>query len=331
MKTAQRTLIDLSTAALKCAEKLEFWQDMTRQAMVGCVISSSEPSAFDIHVDGFVQNDLSIVDVRCTSFEVERKPELFEAPDDVVLLFFIRSGKLFVEQDNRSALIEPDNGVMVACDRPYKLHVLGPHEAYSVRVPRLLFIPKNNIDAFTVRPIPISGIVGNILWSYVYQLYKNGKTADDDLVIRIMHSFANILAVTFDQNYRQIHLTSRERTLQRVKAFIDMNCHRADLTPAAVSARTRLTPRYLNKLFEAEKTSLGRYLLAQRLDKAAADIVSSVDARKSITQIALDAGFKDLSHFSSAFRARFDLAPSAYRDRLVAGKRTGNLSETDEQ
>lgn len=54
-----------------------------------------------------------------------------------------------------------------------------------------------------------------------------------------------------------------------------------------------------------------RYLVSARLRRAALALTSS---RRPVIEVALDAGFGDLSTFNKTFRAVFDLTPRQYRD-----------------
>ena len=54
-----------------------------------------------------------------------------------------------------------------------------------------------------------------------------------------------------------------------------------------------------------------RYLVSARLRRAALALTSS---RRPVIDVALDAGFGDLSTFNKTFRAVFDLTPRQYRD-----------------
>jgi AraC family transcriptional regulator, positive regulator of tynA and feaB len=80
-----------------------------------------------------------------------------------------------------------------------------------------------------------------------------------------------------------------------------------------VANGVRLSRRYINKLFEAEQTSLGRYIWRRRLERCAAKLRDPAFAHVDISVIALEHGFNDLSHFSRAFRIQFGAAPRAYR------------------
>ena len=59
----------------------------------------------------------------------------------------------------------------------------------------------------------------------------------------------------------------------------------------------------------------GKWLLIRRLDYASALLRSS---HRSITKIAFESGFEDVSHFSRAFKDRFAVSPMAYREQIAA-------------
>ena len=56
----------------------------------------------------------------------------------------------------------------------------------------------------------------------------------------------------------------------------------------------------------------GRWLLQKRLDFAAALLRSG--PKKTITDVVFDSGFEDVSHFSRAFRDRYQMSPTEYRE-----------------
>jgi AraC-like DNA-binding protein len=66
-------------------------------------------------------------------------------------------------------------------------------------------------------------------------------------------------------------------------------------------------------LFEAEGTTFSQYVLGQRLALAHRLLTDPRDARSTITAIAFDAGFGDLSSFNRAFRRAYGATPSDVR------------------
>ena len=61
------------------------------------------------------------------------------------------------------------------------------------------------------------------------------------------------------------------------------------------------------------KESPGKWLLQRRLNYSATLLRNSP---MNVTEIAFESGFEDLSHFSRVFKARFGVAPMAYRQEI---------------
>jgi len=100
----------------------------------------------------------------------------------------------------------------------------------------------------------------------------------------------------------------------RIKETVERNVHDADLTPATIAAELKLSARYINQLLEAEGTSLSRYIWSRRLDRCAEQLKDPALRAHGVSQIAMNNGFNDLSHFSKAFRIKFGVAPRDYRN-----------------
>jgi AraC-like DNA-binding protein len=74
-----------------------------------------------------------------------------------------------------------------------------------------------------------------------------------------------------------------------------------------------MTPRHLNRAFAAEQTTVAKYIVARRLDRAKADLGASALAGHRIADIAFRWGFSSQAHFSRLFRARFGCSPTEMR------------------
>ena len=80
-----------------------------------------------------------------------------------------------------------------------------------------------------------------------------------------------------------------------------------------MALRQRVSLRYVQMLFEQEGTTFSQYVIGQRLLRAYRMLTNLRFADRSITSVAFDAGFGDLSYFNRAFRRRFGGTPSEIR------------------
>ena len=73
-----------------------------------------------------------------------------------------------------------------------------------------------------------------------------------------------------------------------------------------------VTPRAIQKAFGAEGHFVG-LLLERRLERAWLKLMSAEDAAVTISSVAFEVGFGDLSYFNRSFRKRFGRSPSQVR------------------
>ena len=110
----------------------------------------------------------------------------------------------------------------------------------------------------------------------------------------------------------------RAARLNAIRA--DINAHLSDeqLTIAAIARRHRVSPRYVQLLFEAEGSTFSEYVLEQRLARAYRMLSAARFSGLAIGAIALEVGFSNLSYFNRTFRRRYGGSPSEIRGRAHA-------------
>ncbi len=101
--------------------------------------------------------------------------------------------------------------------------------------------------------------------------------------------------------------------LDRMLAFARRRLADPRLSPQALADHLQVSVRTVHKRFEAAETSFGRALLELRLDAARRALSDPRFEASTVTQIAYETGFGDLSHFTRTFRARFGVPPGLYR------------------
>ena len=108
---------------------------------------------------------------------------------------------------------------------------------------------------------------------------------------------------------------ARAARLAAIKADVGRHLTDSSLGVAALAARHGITPRYLHKLFEDDAMTYSQYVLDQRLALAYRRLRSPRSAARTVSSIAHDTGFGDLSYFNRAFRRRYGITPSGARGR----------------
>jgi AraC-like DNA-binding protein len=89
--------------------------------------------------------------------------------------------------------------------------------------------------------------------------------------------------------------------------------HDPSLTVASFARAQGISPRYLQRILEQGGVRFTEHLNELRLMRAYELLADPRRASRRISDIALEAGFSDVSHFNRLFRARFGDTPSAVR------------------
>jgi AraC-like DNA-binding protein len=255
-----------------------------------------------------------------------RTPQQIDS-DDLVLNATM-SGRRIVRQFGREAIAGPGEVVVSRSADVGDCAVDANSRLLNIRVPFAAVgqaLP--DIDAVLVRPLPAAGAL-SLLLSYVGALQATDALQRPETrryAIAHVHDLAALaLGPTRDAAFLAGSRGVRAARLRAVKADIAANLGLRELSLAVVAARHRISPSYVRKLFEAEGTSFTDFVLGERLARAHRLLVDPGNRGRTIGEIALQAGFGDLSYFNRAFRRRFGDTPSAFRG--VAGASMQDLA-----
>lgn len=102
----------------------------------------------------------------------------------------------------------------------------------------------------------------------------------------------------------------RAARLEAIKADLIQN---VTLDLERITKRQGISSRYIQMLFEESGTTFSEFVLERRLDVARTMLTSPRYQTWSVTAIALEAGFGDISHFNRSFRRRYLMTPSDMR------------------
>lgn len=110
----------------------------------------------------------------------------------------------------------------------------------------------------------------------------------------------------------------RAARMKSIMADIAANIATPDFSIEMLATRQRVTARYIQRLFEGEGMTFSAFVRERRLFQAYRMLIDARFGDRSISSIAFDVGFGDLSYFNRVFRQRYDATPSEVRHRSEA-------------
>jgi AraC-like DNA-binding protein len=159
-----------------------------------------------------------------------------------------------------------------------------------------------------------------LLTIYLRDMDDNQGLSDAELRTMVVNHIFNLMALVL-HSAREAYagaLTPSGMKLRAIKRHIQDNLDDQDLSVARVASASRLSARQVQRLFESEDTTFSEYLLHKRLENVHSVLTDLRQAHRSISDIALAAGFGDVSYFNRTFRNHYGASPTAIRQSAVS-------------
>jgi AraC family transcriptional regulator len=142
--------------------------------------------------------------------------------------------------------------------------------------------------------------------------HRDGEPLGPEYSSEVSRAIAD--RVVRGQLAREARLPDRERLDPEARRFVEVLIEENLQEPpcaAELAARTGIGVNRFVRGFKATFEATPHQYIQQRRLARALDLLRDTDA--SLTAVALDTGFANHAHFSTAFRVTFDITPSAYR------------------
>ncbi len=309
-----------TTAGIPVREKFDFWHDIVTRNLVDLEYELIGKQPFDATFAGCRLDTLNMSRIEASPHRAARSSAGITRSDSESLVFnFVLSGSLQSEQDERRTRLSVGDGAFCDARRPYRLQSDQPFVIASLQVPRPIVAGRiSGLDRMSAVNLSERSELAPMVFGYLVQLVQRASKLEPATRAKVGHNFTELLVALLAEFAAAAPLPQSEYrtlTLMRVKEVIERNLGNDRLGPDFVAAELKLSPRYINNLLEAEDTSLSRYIWQRRLESSAEQLRDPGLRGRTISVIALNNGFNDLSHFSKAFRERFGLSPRDYRSR----------------
>jgi AraC-like DNA-binding protein len=312
-----------STIAVAPRERFDYWHDVVCRNLVDLDYRLIGEGQFDATFHAMPVSALQLCRIQASPHSAVRSSAGISRTRSASVVFnFVLSGSLIAEQDGRVARLKVGDGALCDADRPYKLVSSEAFEIASIRIPRQSVASRvGHLHRLSAYNFSERGELAPMVFAYLSRLVDRAPNLGGSAGLKVSQNFTELLIAMVAEFAESASLPLSEYrglALMRVKDAVERNLRCTDLAPAAIAAELKLSPRYINQLLEAEGTSLSRYIWGRRLERAAEQLRDPGLRGRSVSQIAMDNGFNDLSHFSKAFRGRFDLSPRDYRNASLS-------------
>lgn len=229
------------------------------------------------------------------------------------MFWLMLGGSAGLHQNGHFTTLRKGDMILQDQARPFTLSFGQKCHAVMVTISRPLFeLRSHGVERMAAHKISREARLAPMASTMVLQMFDLAAKPVSANDRRVGASALDMLAATMDAELGQTSLSTRsERRLDEIKDYMLANLGDTEMDVDAIARERSITPRTLYRLFSRDATTPIQWLWDQRLD--AAYKLLSEGRKVRVTEVSLNCGFKDLSHFSRAFRARFGKSPSSMR------------------
>lgn len=286
----------------------------------GAVLVDTDPDGFQAVLTTLNAGQLTITSVKSTP-AVSRSLAGGDSDRTAFSLQLVHAGRCRIRHAGVESIVLPGDMLIADRNQSYELTFTEPIQGLVLSPPWPRFAAyADTLEKIAGRRIDVASGPGAVLSSFVRSAWDQLVEGDDEEWPQsAAATIWDLLEATLRGERGWGVVAGRSGRLRsEARALIDSQLHEPGLQSAGVAEALGVSERYLQMVFAEVGTTPSRFLLARRLEAAAARL-RRLDRPCSVTEVALGCGFSDLSYFSRVFRSRFGVSARSYRMSFGAG------------
>lgn len=324
-------VLRFTTRGIVPDNRVQLWEGHNARALLPLDIRTIDAKPLHAEETNLHLPSVRMASVFGTSQIVERSEDFIgDNPTGVIAIFFATEGEAFFFHRGGNISLRPGQAIVYDADRPF---LRGFNQGFRELV---LTIPKSMYHDLVGTPGPELPAV--------FEFGRGGGSGEQALAALIQTTLRRIAAgeprhlthteptLAVDPEPQVLSVAdAEEEVLSLVRLVlgeaadsetglvaaaqhhIELNITDPGLNTAQVAAAIGISERQLGRLFAESDTTVGRYVLAKRLDLARRALADPEQAGLSVAEVGKRFGFSSQSHFGRTFRKRFDCTPLQWR------------------
>lgn len=199
-----------------------------------------------------------------------------------------------------------------------ELTVLCAHEPYRLECSRehrthVLYVPGSNLDEALDAQIAVAhrGVESELLGAFIGRL--GNLDMKQQTTGNLLDTTLNLIRLTWPGPRTPPARGNAAAWRERLRRHVEQHLGDPELDAEGIARHFGISSRYVQMIFARAKTTLSQHILERRLQCVAERLRH--EPQRRICDIALEAGFNDVSHFCRRFRERFGVSARDYRAR----------------
>jgi len=289
-------------------------------AITACSLPTRVESAdFGATLRYRVADDYSFADAEYENFHGSRGKDETVADGRNFTLTLVNQGQVRIQAGCRKWLLGEGDFILANSLVEGQMDTVGSANVHSLVLPERSLVPDyiwrrhDNLVACQ-QPDGVSLVLSNHIRTLFRQLPFLGVAE----LTALIQPTTGLIACAANFLESTPQLSKAQATCAAIKQYISVNLKDPELTPALIAYKHCISTRYLHMLFKREGVSISDWIKIARIEGCKSDIARLSHRELSVTDIALDWGFNDLSTFYRLFKQATGLAPGQYKKSLLS-------------
>lgn len=292
------------------------WADDLAQAFVRLEPTILNPSSpFTGQIVQTTVGDIQISRVSASGHKVNRLAEHIRAGERVVCFVNLQiSGLGSTRQRGREISASPMDLVVVDTTEEFEIAHRAHFDLFSLEVPRSK-VPEQLLRSggWSSARSPVHKELANALFSYasLSLLSAESQTMPPELIASHVIGLLGCFAVVDDRDDEPAPDADAKRAA--MLSYLSRHLEDEDMGAEKIARAFGISARYVHKLFSVTGNSVSEHLCKLRIERAKSLLSQASVSKLSITDIAFNLGFRDISYFNRRFKQLTGMTPSDFR------------------
>lgn len=307
----------VSTRSVDPADRIDFWEEHNRQALVGLTCSSYSQQGLLATQTNIQLGGLRLADIAGNEHVIERTPQIcLRLPKDSVFVSVLTAGRAVFFHEGDCLTMEAGDLVLYDTRRSYLFGFPSAMRQLLVDIPREVFAERCALGEVSAPMLfgrataaegALASTLGSVLADWVTDRGTSDPVSTESTVLDLVRTLAAPRL-----SGRSAHPAAPSQ-LAVAKDYI--NRHLADprLGAGRVAEAIGVSTRHLSRVFQPTGVSPSRHILEQRLVKAHEELADPGFRHQTVAEVAHRWGFASQAHFTRVFRSRFGRTPGETR------------------
>jgi AraC-like DNA-binding protein len=314
-----------STQDVATRESFAYWRAWICDVFINLDCTSAEERAFSGAIQTQSLANVEISTMQASGMRLARTPHhIARSNDDHFLIVLQDGGTMHADHGGRAATLLPGDCALFDSARPYVASFDAAFRHIVVKIPRRLMRSRYGpVEAFSGMRIPGDRGMGLVASRLLRSLPEVLPGLDEASASRLASISLDVISAAIAElpaAARPADSTIRVARRIQIKNYVEAHLGDCELSLDRIASALRVSPRYLNDVFEEEGTTVVRHIWSRRLERCHAALKDPAQAHRSISEIAFGQGFNDMSHFGRAFKSRYGVAPREFRAASIAAR-----------